>query len=137
MIGGYRGWRGLNGQQHRSKRGPTIKGGAARSLRSLRRRWSKWCGRRRRSSCGKANPPPPPPAALRRKKVPPPPPGRPPLASARGAPLKSRLRHYSRLDRMAGKLRDLVHEFRWGRMDELAAQEANRISRPSVSGSRR
>ena len=43
-----------------------------------------------------------------------------------GAPLKSRLRHYSRLDRMAGKLRDLVHEFRWGRMDELAAQEANR-----------
>jgi len=43
-----------------------------------------------------------------------------------GAPLKSRLRHYSRLDRMADKLRDLVHEFRWGRMDELAAQEANR-----------
>jgi hypothetical protein len=27
---------------------------------------------------------------------------------------------------MAGKLRQLVGEFRWGRMDELAAREAER-----------
>lgn len=40
------------------------------------------------------------------------------------APLKSRLRHYSRLDAMAGKLRRLVGEFDWGRMDALAAREA-------------
>lgn len=40
------------------------------------------------------------------------------------APLKSRLRHYSRLDAMAGKLRRLVGEFEWGRMDALAAREA-------------
>jgi polysaccharide deacetylase family protein (PEP-CTERM system associated) len=40
------------------------------------------------------------------------------------APLKSRLRHYSRLDAMASKLRRLVGEFEWGRMDALAAREA-------------
>lgn len=40
------------------------------------------------------------------------------------APLKSQLRHYSRLTAMAGKLRRLVGEFEWGRMDELAAREA-------------
>lgn len=40
------------------------------------------------------------------------------------APIRSKLRHYTNLDKMAGKLRDLVHEFRWGRMDDLAAQEA-------------
>ena len=42
------------------------------------------------------------------------------------APMKSRLRHYTNLDRMADKLRDLVHEFAWGRMDDLARQEAPR-----------
>jgi polysaccharide deacetylase family protein (PEP-CTERM system associated) len=40
------------------------------------------------------------------------------------APMRSRLRHYTNLDRMAGKLGDLVHEFAWGRMDELARREA-------------
>ncbi|WEK46895.1 MAG: DUF3473 domain-containing protein [Candidatus Andeanibacterium colombiense] len=43
-----------------------------------------------------------------------------------GAPLRSRLRHYTKLDAMAGKLRQLVREFRWGRMDALAAGEAAR-----------
>ena len=40
------------------------------------------------------------------------------------APLKSRLRHYTNLDKMAGKLRELVHEFDWGRMDMLVHREA-------------
>ena len=40
------------------------------------------------------------------------------------APLKSRLRHYSRLEAMSGKLRQLIGDFAWGRMDELAAREA-------------
>ncbi len=43
-----------------------------------------------------------------------------------GAPLKSRLRHYTNLERMAPKLRDLVREFAWGRMDEIAQREAAR-----------
>jgi polysaccharide deacetylase family protein (PEP-CTERM system associated) len=42
------------------------------------------------------------------------------------APLKSRLRHYSKLDGMADKLRQLIDEFAWGRMDTLAACEASR-----------
>lgn len=46
---------------------------------------------------------------------------RPPVA-----PLKSRLRHYTNLDVMAAKLARLVREFRWGRMDEVAASEAAR-----------
>ncbi|SMC86027.1 XrtA system polysaccharide deacetylase [Novosphingobium sp. B1] len=46
---------------------------------------------------------------------------RPPVA-----PLKSRLRHYTNLDVMAAKLGRLVREFRWGRMDEVAAIEAAR-----------
>jgi len=48
-------------------------------------------------------------------------PGQPRVANA---PLKSRLRHYTNLEGMAGKLRQLVGEFRWGRMDVLAAREA-------------
>jgi hypothetical protein len=40
------------------------------------------------------------------------------------APLKSKLRHYSNLEGMAGKLRQLVQEFAWGRLDLLAAREA-------------
>jgi hypothetical protein len=39
------------------------------------------------------------------------------------APLKSKLRHYTNLGAMAGKLRQLVGEFQWGRMDVLAAHE--------------
>lgn len=42
------------------------------------------------------------------------------------APLKSRLRHYTNLEAMAGKLRQLLDEFDWGRMDQLAAHEAAR-----------
>jgi polysaccharide deacetylase family protein (PEP-CTERM system associated) len=48
-------------------------------------------------------------------------PGQPRVGNA---PLKSRLRHYSKLDGMADKLRQLVHEFAWGRMDALARREA-------------
>jgi polysaccharide deacetylase family protein (PEP-CTERM system associated) len=44
-----------------------------------------------------------------------------------GAPLKSRLRHYSRLEQMAPKLRQLIREFAWGRMDLLAYREAARV----------
>ncbi len=42
------------------------------------------------------------------------------------APLRSRVRHYTNLDKMAPKLRDLVGEFSWGRMDVLAHREAAR-----------
>lgn len=42
------------------------------------------------------------------------------------APVKSRLRHYTNLTVMADKLRELVHEFQWGRMDVLAHCEAAR-----------
>lgn len=45
----------------------------------------------------------------------------------RHAPLRSRLRHYANLSRMEGKLRRLVQEFSWGRMDELARIEALRL----------
>ncbi len=44
------------------------------------------------------------------------------------ASMRSRLRHYTGLSRMAGKLRDLVHEFQWGRMDQVARREALRAS---------
>jgi polysaccharide deacetylase family protein (PEP-CTERM system associated) len=53
-------------------------------------------------------------------------PGQPRVA---GAPLRSRLRHYTNLDKMAGKLRRLVREFAWGRMDNLAGREAARLDR--------
>ncbi|KZX87733.1 polysaccharide deacetylase, partial [Erythrobacter sp. HI0020] len=46
-------------------------------------------------------------------------PGQPRVASA---PLRSRLRHYTNLSRMAGKLSDLLGDFAWGRMDALAAR---------------
>ncbi len=48
-------------------------------------------------------------------------PGQPRVANA---PLKSRLRHYSRLGQMAGKLGQLIDDFSWGRMDALAEREA-------------
>jgi polysaccharide deacetylase family protein (PEP-CTERM system associated) len=41
-----------------------------------------------------------------------------------GASLRSRVRHYTKLDAMAGKLRQLIGEFAWGRMDVLALREA-------------
>jgi len=43
-----------------------------------------------------------------------------------GASMKSRLRHYTNLEGMADKLRQLVGEFQWTRMDVLAAREAAR-----------
>ena len=52
-------------------------------------------------------------------------PGQPRLE---GAPLKSKLRHYTNLDKMGDKLRQLVREFHWGRMDVLAAREAGRAT---------
>ena len=42
------------------------------------------------------------------------------------APMRSRLRHYTNLSRMEDKLADLLREFAWGRMDELAKAEAGR-----------
>lgn len=39
------------------------------------------------------------------------------------APLRSRLRHYTNLGTMADKLRRLLDEFAWGRMDAIAARE--------------
>ncbi|KLE33642.1 XrtA system polysaccharide deacetylase [Aurantiacibacter gangjinensis] len=51
-------------------------------------------------------------------------PGQPRVA---GAPLKSRLRHYTNLSRMGGKLAQLLGEFRWGRMDVIAQREAMRL----------
>jgi polysaccharide deacetylase family protein (PEP-CTERM system associated) len=42
------------------------------------------------------------------------------------APFKSRLRHYSRLGAMAGKLEKLIAGHRWGRIDEVAAEAARR-----------
>ena len=42
------------------------------------------------------------------------------------ASVRSRLRHYTNLSRMAGKLSDLLGDFAWGRMDELAAKERSR-----------
>ncbi|UVO52186.1 DUF3473 domain-containing protein [Sphingomonas sp. SUN019] len=43
-----------------------------------------------------------------------------------GAPLKSRVRHYSRLGAMAGKLRGLIARHEWGRVDAVAAREIAR-----------
>lgn len=57
-------------------------------------------------------------------------PGQPRVA---GAPLKSRLRHYTKLDQMAPKLRQLIREFAWGRMDLLAYREAARVVRETAA----
>jgi polysaccharide deacetylase family protein (PEP-CTERM system associated) len=43
------------------------------------------------------------------------------------APIKSKLRHYTRLDAMAGKLRTLIERHHWGRMDAVVAREAERL----------
>ena len=48
-------------------------------------------------------------------------PGQPRVADA---PMRSKLRHYTNLGGMAAKLRQLIGEFAWGRMDELAARQA-------------
>jgi polysaccharide deacetylase family protein (PEP-CTERM system associated) len=51
-------------------------------------------------------------------------PGQPRVTAA---PLKSRLRHYSRLSAMRPKLLKLLREHRWGRTDTVAASEAARL----------
>lgn len=45
-----------------------------------------------------------------------------------GAPLRSRLRHYSNLSVMAAKLRRLTRDFAWTRVDALADAEAARAA---------
>ena len=45
------------------------------------------------------------------------------------APMRSRLRHYTGLSKMASKLRLLVNDFAWGRMDEVAAGQALLLDR--------
>ena len=42
------------------------------------------------------------------------------------APMRSKLRHYTGLEQMAGKLRRLVTDFAWGRMDEVARSQLSR-----------
>ncbi|RYY24162.1 MAG: DUF3473 domain-containing protein [Sphingomonadales bacterium] len=46
----------------------------------------------------------------------------------KNAPLKSRLRHYARLGAMAGKLKTLIGNHQWGRMDAIAAREAEKLA---------
>ncbi|WP_169860500.1 XrtA system polysaccharide deacetylase [Sphingobium yanoikuyae] len=45
-----------------------------------------------------------------------------------GAPLRSRVRHYTNLTVMAAKLRRLTQDFAWTRVDALVAQEAARAA---------
>lgn len=59
-------------------------------------------------------------------------PGQPRVADA---PLRSKLRHYTRLGAMAGKLDHLIRQHRWGRIDVVAAREAARLAQEEV-GSR-
>ena len=51
-------------------------------------------------------------------------PGQPRVA---GAPLRSRLRHYTNLSRMESKLLKLLRAFEWGRTDEVVARERERL----------
>lgn len=44
------------------------------------------------------------------------------------APIRSKLRHYTKLDKMADKLGRVVRDFRWGRMDVLARRERRRLN---------
>jgi len=46
----------------------------------------------------------------------------------RGAPLRSRLRHYSRLSAMRPKLLKLLKAHHWGRTDEVVAREQARLA---------
>jgi polysaccharide deacetylase family protein (PEP-CTERM system associated) len=45
-----------------------------------------------------------------------------------GAPLRSRLRHYTNLSVMASKLKRLMADFEWGRVDEVAADAREALS---------
>jgi len=44
------------------------------------------------------------------------------------APIKSKLRHYTKLDVMADKLRRLPRDFRWERLDAIVAREQARLA---------
>jgi polysaccharide deacetylase family protein (PEP-CTERM system associated) len=50
-------------------------------------------------------------------------PGQPRVTNA---PIKSKLRHYTKLDVMAAKLKRLAHEFEWERLDTIVAREKGR-----------
>ncbi len=52
-------------------------------------------------------------------------PGQPRVADA---PIRSKLRHYARLGAMEGKLERVIRDFRWGRVDAVAAAEAARAA---------
>jgi polysaccharide deacetylase family protein (PEP-CTERM system associated) len=52
-------------------------------------------------------------------------PGQPRVANA---PLKSKFRHYTKLDAMAGKLARLAREFEWERLDAVAVKEQARFA---------
>jgi len=52
-------------------------------------------------------------------------PGQPRMAKA---PMRSRLRHYSNLAGMAAKLKQLMGEFEWGRVDAVAADARKRLA---------
>jgi polysaccharide deacetylase family protein (PEP-CTERM system associated) len=64
-------------------------------------------------------------------------PGQPRVAEA---PLRSRVRHYSRLGAMAGKLRTLIATHEWGRMDEVVAHAVSTLPtacQPAAEADRR
>ena len=44
------------------------------------------------------------------------------------APIKSKLRHYTNLDAMAGKLKRLMADFKWDRLDRIVESEKARIA---------
>src|SRR3954467_8582618 len=46
----------------------------------------------------------------------------------RRAPLRSRLRHYSRLEKMRPKLLKILNAYRWGRTDAVVAAERERLA---------
>ena len=50
-----------------------------------------------------------------------------------GAPLRSRLRHYTGLGAMAGKLARLARDFAWDRMDRVVAEELRRMPLPELA----
>ena len=56
-------------------------------------------------------------------------PGQPRVANA---PLRSRLRHYTNLTRMEGKLEKLLRDFAWGRVDAVAAAETLKTERQAA-----
>jgi hypothetical protein len=44
-----------------------------------------------------------------------------------GIGLKTRIRHYTNLTRMNGRLRRLLREFQWGRMDQIFLAPRDRV----------